>query len=191
MALLRKLLGTGLISTMLSSSPSFGQDTATQPILTHAQVRKQLYDIAQPVNYDTWQQKVLAYKGGSVILFNSSCAVPEADLINMNMERVFIELANEFENNSVANLPIQFLVYDICGKSKADLLNVRTTETLMYFNGREIDRLRGAPTHSSSIPEWTQFLSEQWIPTNLTSPNSQYTWKFQGTSQEKKVLLQQ
>ena len=59
----------------------------------------------------------------------------------------------------------------------------------MYLNGREIDRMVGGPTSLDWAREWYTFLSSEWIPTNLTHPNEEYVWRFQGTHDEKKIAL--
>ena len=197
MALLRKLLGTGLISVLGLSVPQFAnaQDTGyaemSRPAIT--QVLKKKATNLTDLNF---QREVVDYDGAVMVLFDSTCnRTQEADNIDKNMDIVYLGLIDQFSSARVNNLPLKFTYFDGCNFYERPnglfaQLGITTTETHMYLDGRKIDVLRGGPIHDYSISEWTQFLSEQWIPTNLTSPNGQYVWRFQGTAQEVKVPLQ-
>jgi hypothetical protein len=190
MSQFRNLVGSlGLMGVLSLPFNVNGQDTDSS--LTHAQVRKQLFDVASPVSYSSWGE-VSRYPGAAIVLFNSSCnATSEAEQDDMNIERAYAPIATISRDLRVNNQPIKFLVYDICGSSRADVVaNVRGGPfIIMYLAGREIDRIGGSP-REEDIPEWIQFLSEEWIPTNLTSPNGKYVWRFNGTHTEQRVAVQ-
>ena len=110
------------------------------------------------------------------------------------MEIVYLGLMDTFDNAEVRAFPLKFAYMDGCkfngNNAKTYIgLHVTTTETHMYLNGREIDRMVGGPTSLDWAREWYTFLSSEWIPTNLTHPNEEYVWRFQGTHDEKKIAL--
>ena len=50
-----------------------------------------------------------------------------------------------------------------------------------------VDLIKGGPKKDGSIITWFDFLSNEWIPTNLTSPNGSYVWRFNNSWDEKKI----
>ena len=144
------------------------QDTGPH-VPTHAEVRKNLYDHATRVSYDTWKPQVLDYDGAVVVLFNSSCnQTQQADDVDRNMELVFTGLANRFEDAKVNGLPLRFEVYDVCGKSKTEFLGIKGSwpQTHMYLDGKLIDAKIGGPKTEATIPN-TIRASSAWIDSNL------------------------
>ena len=167
MALRNTLLSTGLLG-LLSTGEAQAED-AKDTGLTHAEVRKELYDKATRVSYDTWKQQVLDYDGAALVLFNSSCNQTEqADILDKNLEIVYIDLIDKFTDTDVSNLPLRFQVYDVCGKSKNESLGVDGPwpKTNMYLNGRLLDSKAGAPASEKGIVSTFQNMST-WIEYNL------------------------
>ena len=143
--MLRKTLGKSIGAVVLGLSLAEdvqAQDTGLSPV----QARKEVLDDAIRINYDTWQKEIIGYDGAVIVLFSSSCpANVNSETINRNMDIVYIGLMDKFEGVQVNSLPLKFTAYNVCGRSKADLLGVNDSETHMYLDGKEIDRVRGGP----------------------------------------------
>jgi len=58
--------------------------------------------------------------------------------------------------------------------------------TNTYGKMKQLDILRSGPKKDSSINTWYQFLSTEWIPTNITSINGDYCWRFNNSWNEQK-----
>lgn len=182
------VLGLGLAHEVQATE--LAKDTGSPYTdLTHPRVHRNILEKSKPVNYDTWQKEIVNYDGATLVLFNSSCnQTSEADILERNMEIVYLRLIDKFEIVKVNGLPLKFGVYDQCGKSKSDLLGIMGgLQTNMYLNGKLIDALKGGPINEIGIKEWYDFLSQEWVPTNLTAPNGAFAWKFEGSHDERKV----
>jgi len=187
---LRTLLAAAGLGFFIDTAMAQENTASEEP--TRAEVRKQLFSVAERVDYDSFGQKILKYPGAAFVLYDSSCnQTKQGEDLDRNGELVYLDSIKALKTAKVDNFPIKFTVYDICGKSKADLLGATGTKTEihMYLQGERIDILGGAPTSLSSINEWSTFLIDEWIPTNLTAPNGKYAWRFEGTIHERKVPL--
>lgn len=65
-------------------------------------------------------------------------------------------------------------------------------ETSDNNNGmiKQTDILRGGPNKDKLIESWLEFIRYKWIPTNITSPNNVFSWRFNNSGNEKKVAYQ-
>jgi len=164
--MLRKTLGKSIGAVVLGLSLAEdvqAQDTGLSPV----QARKEVLDDAIRINYDTWQKEIIGYDGAVIVLFSSSCpANVNSETINRNMDIVYIGLMDKFEGVQVNSLPLKFGFYDVCGRSKADLLGVTTTETHMYLDGQKIDVRVGGPLEVVSLEVSTRAMTD-WISSNL------------------------
>jgi len=169
------------------------ENTEVQP--NRAEVRKQLFDTVERVDFDSWKNKILDYDGAAMVLFSSSCVIPEDEHIDRNMELVFIQLVNNFYNVRVSELPIRFFSYDSCGKSKADLLGVTTLETHMYLDGRRIDTRIGGPVDITKTEGNVKAMSA-WIETQLldktrtSDDGRRYVWAYEQAKDIHKIYLE-
>ncbi|MDP3728076.1 MAG: hypothetical protein Q8R18_01345, partial [bacterium] len=104
-----------------------------------------------------FKKEVTDYDGAALVLFYSTCnQTQNADTIDRNMEIVYLQLADKFDDVQVNGLPLKFTSFDGCkyrgNNSKTILgLNVRDTETHMYLDGREIDRMVGGPLNERGM----------------------------------------
>ncbi len=163
--MLRKtMFGLGLMG-MLSSDAN-GEDI-DYTSLSHAESFRLVHEKAKSVSYDTWKKEVLEYDGAAIVFFNSSCNTTEnADNLDRNMGVVYLQLMDKFKTAKVNDLPLKFAAYDVCGKSKADLLMVNDIETRMYLDGREIDRRVGGPVDAEKISNSIKACTA-WIESNI------------------------
>ncbi|MDP3728193.1 MAG: hypothetical protein Q8R18_01935 [bacterium] len=161
----KTILGLGLCGLLNGSAQA--TDVVKDTGLSPAEARKAVLDDAIRVNYDTWKKEVVDYDGAVIVLFSSSCpADVNTETTNRNMDIVYIGLMDKFEGVRVNSLPLKFGFYDVCGRSKADLLGVTTTETHMYLDGKEIDKRVGGPANVTSLEGNTKAMSD-WVSSNL------------------------
>lgn len=71
--------------------------------------------------------------------------------------------------------------------SQFDLANVKTIDNSKE-RIKQIDILRGGPGNNEVFNAWLKFMRDKWIPTNLTSPNNVFVWRFHNSADEKKVI---
>ncbi|HIH15358.1 MAG TPA: hypothetical protein HA360_02880 [Nanoarchaeota archaeon] len=71
MSNVRTLLAGSLASVLGLSMPQSVRAQEPDTGITHAEVRKKLYDRATRVTYDTWKPHVLNYDGAVIVLFTS------------------------------------------------------------------------------------------------------------------------
>ncbi len=71
--------------------------------------------------------------------------------------------------------------------SQFDLAKVKTIDNSTE-RIKQIDILRGGPGNNEVFSAWLKFLRDKWIPTNITSPNNVYIWKFHNSADEKKAI---
>ena len=50
----------------------------------------------------------------------------------------------------------------------------------------QIDMIAGGPSEDN-MPEWFNFIANKWILTNLLEPNGKYVWRFDNSSEKKKI----
>ena len=162
---IRNILAGSLASVLGLSMPAYAQtpeDTGYLD-LSQAETFGLVHERAKSVSYDTWQKEILEYDGAAIILFNSNCNTTEnAETIDRNLNIVYLQLMDKFEAAKVNNLPLKFAAYNVCGKSKADLLMVNGIKTRMYLDGKEIDRRVGGPTNENGIKASTNNMG-WWI----------------------------
>jgi len=53
---------------------------------------------------------------------------------------------------------------------------------------KQIDILQKGPSNNNLVNTWLKFIRDKWIPTNITSPNNVYAWKFNNSCDEKKII---
>ncbi|MDP3918707.1 MAG: hypothetical protein Q8Q35_02270 [Nanoarchaeota archaeon] len=141
-------------------------------------------------NFD---RNVKDYDGAALVLFYSSCSTKDVKTLNENQSIVYSQLSENFSGESVNRLPLKFFAVDACkydnietGKTLYEQ-DIKDVTTIMYLDGKEIDALVGGPESIKWIPEWVGFLSKEWVPSNLTSPNGEYAWRFERSFNEHKV----
>ena len=176
MALLRKLLGTGLISVLGLSVAQFANaqsvaDTEyaemSRPAIT--QVLKKKTAVLTDLNF---QREVVDYDGAVIVLFDSTCnRTQEADNIDKNMDIVYLGLIDQFSSARVNNLPLKFTYFDGCNFYERPnglfaQLGITTTETHMYLDGRKIDVMRGGPISEKGVRAFDTNMS-LWIEYTL------------------------
>lgn len=166
---IRNLLGAGLLGLLAAKAVHAQTPDTGYADMSHAEVRKALYDKATRVSYETWKPQVVDYDGAVLVLFNSSCNQTEqADLVDRNMEVVYLGLVDKFEDATVKGLPIRFEVYDVCGKSKSEFLGITAPwpRTNMYLDGKLVDSRSGGPPTEDKIPN-SEKACIAWIESNL------------------------
>lgn len=168
------LAGTGGLSKLAQAEPEFVE-----------------------VNDDNYLDEVLEYDGAVLVLIYGSVGKTESSQeISDNLHELFNKVAETHENSRVSDKPIKFCKYDSSKNVKTEipqLIGTRGSGIVMYKAGefktipeKHLDYLRGSP-NDDVIQEWADFLSNGWIPTNLTSPNREWAWRFDGDAQEEKV----
>ena len=189
MALRNTLLSVGLLG-LVSTQEVQAQDRGKPYAkMTHGETLRVLVEKSEKVTYSTFDKEIKQFPGAVIMQATSTCPSAEKELLHRNQEIVYLQLLDKFAGARVNDLPLKFMWFDICGRSGWNLLGITGLETHMYLNGREIDRMVGGPTSLDWAREWYTFLSSEWIPTNLTHPNEEYVWRFQGTHDEKKIAL--
>ena len=167
--MIRKTLGKSIGAVVLGLS--LAEDVQAQNTgyldLSQAESFRLVHERAKSVSYDTWKPQVLDYDGAVLVLFNSNCNTTEnADTIDRNLNLVYLQLMDKFVAAKVNDLPLKFATFNVCGRSKADLLGVNDSETHMYLDGKEIDRVRGGPLTEKGINSVSRSMS-YWIDYTL------------------------
>ena len=143
--------------------------------------KKKLYTNLNDSNY---KKEVLDYEGPCIVLFYDSNKTRAPPCIRM--KEVIDALVKEYEGK------IKFCLYD-GPRVKKGIGDKKAKEemkkeygiliyptTIMYSNGKIIDILTHGPTEKF-FPKYLKFLKEEWIPSNITNPNGEYTWRFNNT----------
>ena len=167
--MLRKTLGKSIGAVVLGLS--LAEDVQAQNTgyldLSQAESFRLVHERAKSVSYDTWKPQVLDYDGAVLVLFNSNCNTTEnADTIDRNLNLVYLQLMDKFVAAKVNDLPLKFATFNVCGRSKANLLGVNDSETHMYLDGQKIDVKVGGPVDAEKIPISVKTCSA-WIDSNL------------------------
>ena len=179
----------GLVGLLALSSGAKAQDTADTDYmdLSESEVQSEILRRAQRFRYEDIKRLEGNEDFDGVIIASSTCH-HNTDGRNRRDEIVFLRLMDYFDGaKSINGDSLVFGYFDICGKSGFELLNFNGPSFGMYLDGRRIDTLRGFPITDEAIKEWYDFLSSKWIPTNLTSSNGIYAWRFEGTANERQV----
>ena len=168
--MLRKtMLGLGLMGML--SSEVYAEDIEYAS-MSLGELTKYLQEKTVVLNDFNFKKEITDYDGAAIVLFYSSCnQTQNADNIDRNMEIVYLQLEDTFQSARVNSLPLKFRSFDGCkykgNNGKVIIgLNVRSTETHMYLDGREIDRRRGGPVSVTSLEGNTKAMSD-WISSNL------------------------
>ena len=179
----------GLVGLLALSSGAKAQDTADTDYmdLSESEVQSEILRRAQRFRYEDIKRLEGNEDFDGVIIASSTC--PKViDGGERRNEIVFLRLMDYFNGTkSINGDSLVFGYFDICGRSGATDLGLIGLSFGMYLDGKRIDTLRGAPDLDEAIKEWYDFLSSKWIPTNLTSPNGIYAWRFEGTANERQV----
>ncbi len=194
------LLGTlGALALGLVSPTVSAEEIEEYVAMSHSKTNRLLRERAIYITDNNFRQEVLEYDGAVILLDSSSCTdTAGSEEQHRNIDSVFLKLQEQYADVEVNGLPIKFAYLDACkhgdgerrlAYSVFELFNTGT-ETLMFVGGEEIDRLTGAPSNLEGANLWYDFLANDWIPTNLTEPNGQWAWRFQGTHDEKKIPYQ-
>ncbi|MDP3728007.1 MAG: hypothetical protein Q8R18_00995 [bacterium] len=152
MGLRNTLIGAGLVGILGAQEvqAADAKDTG-YATMSLGELTERVQEKTVVLNDFNFKKEVTDYDGAALVLFYSSCPQTEnADTINKNMDIVYLQLVDTFDDTKVNGLPLKFTSFDGCkyrgNNSKTILgLNVRDTETHMYLDGREIDRRRGGP----------------------------------------------
>tara|TARA_Y100000310_G_C20701599_1_gene830451 strand:- start:1952 stop:2554 length:603 start_codon:yes stop_codon:yes gene_type:complete len=168
---IRKSLGKGLgavaIGLALASGSSLADEVKDRyEGLNHFTAFSEVEKRAVSLEYEDWEEEVLDYDGAVMVLFNSSCnETGRAEMIDRNMEVVYLKLMDKFEKEKVNDLPLKFAMYDVCGDRESLEFHSGGIQTHMYLNGGRIGWQVGGPTNEEGITNNTQRLSA-WIESN-------------------------
>ncbi|MAG78435.1 hypothetical protein CL616_03660 [archaeon] len=143
-------------------------------------------DRAVVINDSNYKREIFDYDGAVILLVDSSCNPDEEEnLGKRNMEAVFLELIDKYEDVQVDGLPIKFALLDGCQYTKNTrdaffaVSDVRTTETIMYLAGEELDRRRGGASWEKAKGTLHN-MGNGWIPLNLIHRDEDFTILYQG-----------
>lgn len=188
---MKKTLGlVGLLA--LGSMEANAQDSAIEQDtrylnLSEAEVQAEVLKRAQKFRYEDFKRLEGNEDFDGVIIASSTCH-HLTDGRNRRNEIIFLRLMDRFNGaKSFNGDPLVFGYFDICGRSGYDLLGFDGLSFGMYLDGKQVDILHGYAYSDNLINKWYDFLSTGWIPTNLTKPNGEFAWRFQGTFQERQV----
>ncbi len=200
MQLRNLLLGTlGALALGLASPTVSAEEIEEYVAMSHSKTNRLLRERAVYITDDNFRQEILGYDGAVILLSHLSCPVTaKTEDLNRNMDAVFLKLQEQYQNTEVNGLPIKFAYFDTCrhveaedpGRVTFSYFELTGIQTLMFVEGENVDRLTGAPLNLEGANLWYDFLSNEWIPTNLTAPNGEWAWRFQGTHDEKKIPYQ-
>ena len=188
-------MATGLVGLLSGEVMADDVDTGYMD-LTPKETLEEIGKKADYLNDSNFKTKVLDSDGAYIVLFIGSCDTGDIPNLNKNQGIVFLQLMDEFRGTKVDSLPLKFGMVDFCkyvdnnhaGRTVYSQ-KIKGLTTIMYKDGKEIDALVGGPKGEKWIPEWVGFLSEKWIPSNLTHPNGEYAWRFERSYNEHKVSL--
>ena len=164
---MKKVLG--LVGLLALSSNANAQDTGYSEMSRPA-ITQQLKKRAVVLDQNNFQREVLDYDGAVMVLFDStSPATANAEILNNNMDIVYLGLMDRFDSARVNRLDLKFAYFDGCNFYERPnglfaLLGVNDLETHMYLDGRKIDVMRGGPTNERGIqafninmPLWIEY----------------------------------
>lgn len=122
--------------------------------------------------------KELSRKFKRQLLF-ASYNVRETKNINGSIKDIWQEITKNYNINASPSLAM-YSTFDLANR-----------ETPQKNNGeiKQIDVLRGGPDENRGINEdWLLFLKDKWVPTNLTSLNNTYAWRFNNSGRKNRAF---
>ena len=173
MGLRNTLLCTGLVSILGAQEvyAADGKDTGYAE-LSRPELNKRVQKRSTVLTENNFKKEIFDYDGAAIILFDSTCNNTEnADTIDRNMEIVYLGLIDKFEDAQVNQLPLKFAYMDGCkfkwNNAQTYIgLDVTTTETHMYLDGKLIDRKIGGPISEEGVKPLTKDMT-YWINYDL------------------------
>jgi len=181
-------LGTIGTLALAAASPINATELDDYLAMSQSETVQLLKEKAVNITDDNYQREIFDYDGAVILLVDSSCPSTE-DVANhnRNMESVILKLQEQYEGVEVNNLPIKFTYLDGCvdnanthTKAFRAVMDQQGAHTIMYLNGKEVDRLSGTPVDTEYAGAFFRNMSKYWIPLNLTDPNNEYTAKYEG-----------
>ena len=170
-------------------------DAMSRPALT-----KTLQEKAVVLTEANFEKEVINYDGAVLVLFDSTCnKTQEADIMDRNMDIVYLRLIDQFKAAEVNNVPLKFAYFDGCGSYGREFfstIDVTSLETHMYLDGTKIDVKKGGPKDPTKTEGNTQAMSA-WVDstllgnTRISDDGKPYRWGYENTSEIHKIFFDQ